>query len=131
MVLILDTSILIDIQRKRKETINKMEEIYKAHIDPPRITFISYFEFYEGIIEKNIKNKNIMLAFINKFRCLNPSQRTAEILANLKHKYEKKGIKIGLADLIIASQVIESNATLITKDTVFEKIEEINKIIID
>ena len=130
MALVLDTSVLVDIERKREETIKKLDEISKSHFLPPRITFISYFEFYEGIIEKNIKNKNILMVFINKFMCLRASSRTAEILANLKHKYEKKGITFGLADIIIAAQVIENNATLVTKDNIFEKIEELNKIIL-
>ena len=54
MALVLDTSILVDIERKRNETVKKLEEISKNHFLPPRITFINYFEFYEGIIEKNI-----------------------------------------------------------------------------
>jgi len=130
MALVLDTSILVDIERKRNETVKKLEEISKNHFLPPRITFINYFEFYEGIIEKNIKNKSVLMVFINKFMCLRASSRTAEILANLKHKYGKKGITFGLADLIIAAQVIENNATLVTKDNVFEKIEEMDKIIV-
>lgn len=131
MALVLDTSVLIDIERKRKTTIDKIKEIYKSHITPPKITFINYFEFYEGLIEKNVKSRNALMSFINKFPCLHASKITAEILANLKYRYEKKGIVIGLADLIIASQVIETNATLITKDKTFEKIDEINKIILD
>ena len=130
MALVLDTSILVDIERKTRETVKRLEEISKNHFLPPRITFISYFEFYEGIIEKNIKNKSVLMVFINKFMCLRASSRTAEILANLKHKYGKKGITFGLADLIIAAQVIENNATLVTKDNVFEKIEEMDKIIV-
>jgi len=130
MALVLDTSILVDIERKIKETVKKLEEISKNHFLPPRITFINYFEFYEGIIEKNIKNKGILIDFINKFMCFRASSRTAEILANLRHKYGKKRISFGLADLIIAAQVIENNATLVTKDSAFKKIEEMNKIII-
>jgi len=131
MALILDTSILIDIQKKKKSTIEKLQDIYKGQIEPPKITFINYFEFYEGLIEKDVKNKNLLIAFVNKFICLSASKITAEILANLKHKYEKKGALFGIADLIIASLVLENNGNLITKDKTFEKIEEINKIILD
>lgn len=130
MALVLDTSILVDIERKRSETVKKLEDISKNYFLPPRITFINYFEFYEGIMEKNIKNKDILVAFINKFMCLRASSRTAEIIANLKHKYGKKGVTFGLADLIIAAQVIENNAALVTKDRAFEKIEEMKTIIV-
>lgn len=130
MAIILDTSILIDIQRKEKITLRRLEEIYESHLELPKVTFISYFEFYEGLIEKDIRKRDMLIAFINKFVCLSASHSTARILANLRHKYEKKGIVIGLADLIIAAQVIENNGVLITKDGVFEKIEEMNKIIL-
>ena len=131
MALILDTSMLIDIQRKKKETIKKLEEIYRSHLELPNITFINYFEFYQGLIEKNAKNQDLLIQFINKFTCLNTSRATARILANLKYKYESQGLLMALADLIIAAQVIENNGILITKDKVFEKIEEINKIVLD
>ena len=129
-MLLLDTSILIEIQRKDKAVIHKIEELKKIHFQPASISFINYFEFYSGLIDKNIKNKQIMIEFINKFNCLKASSITAQILAELKNKYEKKGIAIGLADLIVASQVKEYNMTLVTRDKTFEKIDEISKVIL-
>ena len=71
-----------------------------------------------------------MVDFINKFNCLKASGITAQILAELKNKYEKKGIMLGLADLIIASHAKEYNMVLVTQDRDFEKIDEISKIIL-
>jgi predicted nucleic acid-binding protein len=71
-----------------------------------------------------------MLAFINKFICLYATKKTAEKLADLKYKYGKKGIIMSLADFMISAQVIENNGTLVTKDRIFEKIEEMDKIIL-
>ena len=130
MTLLLDTSILIAVQRKEKDVIKKIDELKKAHFRPASVSFINYFEFYAGLMEKNVKNRQIMLDFINKFNCLKASSITAKILAELKDKYEKKGIVIGLADLIIASHAKENNLVLLTRDKVFEKIDEIDKIII-
>ena len=130
MTLVLDTSILIDIEKKDKEVINKIEELSKVHYIPAAITFVNYFEFYFGAMPKSIKNRQIMLEFINKFNCLRASAKTGEILAELKHKYDNKGIVITLADLIIASQVIENNMVLVTKDKDFEKISEVRKVIL-
>lgn len=130
MTLVLDTSILIDIERKNKQTIEKLEELSKVHYTPASITFINYFEFYFGIIQRNVKNKQYMLEFINKFNCLRASNKTAEILADLKYKCDTEGIKLPLADLIIASQVKENDMILVTKDRDFEKIIEIKKIIL-
>ncbi|GEM_PF-579593 len=130
MTLLLDTSVLIAIQRKEKGITEKIDELKKNHLRPASISFISYFEFYIGILDKNVKNKQINLEFINKFNCLKASSITAEILAELKDKYEKKGIIIGLADLIVASHAKENNMTLVTMDKNFEKIDEIRKIVL-
>ena len=130
MTLLLDTSILIGIQRKDKEVLQKLDGLKKIHFQPASISFINYFEFYSGLIEKNIKNRQNLIDFINKFNCLKASSITAQILAELKNKYEKKGISIGLADLIITSHAKESNMTLVTKDKIFNKIDDINVIII-
>lgn len=130
MTLLLDTSILIGIQKRDKEVIAKLEEIKDRHSQPACISFINYFEFYSGLIKKNAKNRELMVNFLNKFSCLKGSSMTAEILAELKNKYEKKGVVLGLADLIIASHAKESSTVLITRDKAFEKIEDIQKIII-
>ena len=130
MTLLLDTSILIEIQRKDKEIIQKLDELTKIHFQPASISFINYFEFYFGLFDKSIRNRQNMMEFINKFNCLKASITTAQILAELKNKYEKKGIMIGLSDLIIASHAKENNLTLLTQDKIFEKIEDINKIVI-
>lgn len=46
-------------------------------------------------------------------------------MADLKYKYEKKGIVIPLADLIIANIAIENNTVLVTSDKHFERPEEL------
>ena len=131
MTLLLDTSILVGIQRKDRDIIRKLADLTKIHFHPSSVSFINYFEFYYGLIDKKVKNKQIMIEFINKFNCLKASVMTAQILAELKHKYDKKGIPIGLTDLIIASQAKENNLVLVSMDKTFEKIEDINKIILD
>ena len=70
------------------------------------------------------------MEFIEKFPFLNIKKETARILSDLKYNYEKKGITLPLADLLIAAQTIENNMTLVTMDKGFERIEELKKIII-
>ncbi len=125
MNLVFDTSIIIDLERGRRETIVKINELRKLYPAPARISFISYFEFLYGLKEKSPKNQEKSRAFIDKFRVLQTSKKTAEILANLKKLYE-----LSLSDLIIAAQVIENNYILVTKDKDFEKINEIERIIV-
>jgi len=130
MTLCLDTSILIDLERKNPKTLNSIKEQIIFHPKPAKIAFISYFEMLYGIENKNVKNKEKAASFLEEFEVLNTSKETAKILSSLKRKYEKKGLIFSLSDLLIASQAIENNLTLITKDKDFEKIEELQKIVL-
>lgn len=130
MILVLDTSILINLEKGEKDTIKKIEELSKVHNSPAVITFVNYFEFLLGIKERNPKNKEKALSFINKFGVLKVNKETADTLSELKYKYDKKGFTLPLADFLITSQVIENNMLLVTKDKDFEKIGELKKVII-
>jgi len=130
MMLVFDTSVIISIEREDKEVIKKVHELSKIYVGQPQIAFVTCYEFLLGIKNRSPKNQNEALEFINNFNCLSATKRTAEILAELRHKYAAKGIEIALADFIIASQVKENDMVLVTKDKIFEKIEEISKIII-
>lgn len=130
MTLVLDTSVLIDLEKGSKDVIARIKELSKTHNGPAVIAFINYFEFLFGIRERNPKNKEKALSFINKFGVLKVNKETAQILSDLKYKYDKKGETLPLADFLIASQVIENNMLLVTADKDFDKIEELRKIAI-
>ena len=68
---------------------------------------------------------------MNNFHIIQTSRKTAKILADIKSKYDKKGVTISLTDLIISCITIENNMVLVTKDKDFEKIENLKKIIIE
>ncbi len=124
-MLILDTSIIIEIERGNKQVIAKLEELKKQHKTPPKISFMTYFEFLEGISKKSDKNKEKALAFIELFETLQTTKNTVKNLVALRQKYE-----FPLPDLFIAAQTQENNAVLITKDKDFRGIAEIEKIIL-
>ncbi len=129
-MLVLDTSILIDIEKEVIPTIKRIEELSKIYPLLPKITFITEFEFTYGLVDKNEKNKQKALSFLTNFETLFPTKKTALALATLKHKYEKRGIILSLSDLLIASITIENNYVLVTKDNDFQPIEELQKIIV-
>ena len=130
MSLVIDTSVLISLEKGDKVTISSMEDLKKMHTSPPCITFINYFEFLHGIRERNPKNKSDALSFVELFEFLAITKRTAIILSDLKYKYEKLGVSFSLSDLLIASQTIENGMMLVTKDKHFQEIEELKKIIL-
>lgn len=130
MTLALDTNILIGIEKREKYIIESVENITKKDPAPACVTFINYFEFVQGIRLRSQKNKEKSLNFIETFQCLQTTKKTAIILDDLKNKYEKMGKTFTLSDLVIASQCIENNLTLVTTDKQFQEIEELKKIIL-
>ncbi|MBS3137878.1 PIN domain-containing protein [Candidatus Woesearchaeota archaeon] len=131
MSLVFDTSILIELDKKNKSIESELKEYIKSYPTPAQIVFISYFEFYYGLHERNLANKMNSLSFINKFSIITITKNTAHILADIKRTLQKKGLVIPLADLLIAAQVMEHNLILVTKDKDFGKIENLKKIIIE
>jgi predicted nucleic acid-binding protein len=125
MNLVLDTSVLVQIERGDREVLRKLGELRKLYPAPPRIAFMSYFEFLFGLRRKNIKNKNKAMSLLGMFDVLHTTAKTANFLVLMKDKYA-----LSLSDLFIASQVLESNGVLVTGDRDFEKIEEIDRIFI-
>lgn len=130
MSLVFDTSILIDIERGNKETINKLGELHKSYPASPQLTFVSFFEYLTGLKIRKSKSFQDNLIFLKKFNVLHTTNSSAEILSDLKIKYDKKGVPLPLADLLSASIVIDNALVLVTKDKDFEKIEELKKIVI-
>tara|TARA_Y100000310_G_scaffold344857_1_gene460047 strand:+ start:4515 stop:4907 length:393 start_codon:yes stop_codon:yes gene_type:complete len=130
MTLLLDTSILIALQRNDRFTFNKLEDLKQLHKGMPVISFISFYEYIHGMREKNIKNKDKSAAFIEDFEVLELYTGNAAIISHLRLTYEKKGKILPLSDLIIASQAILNNMTLLTRDKDFLEIKELKKIII-
>lgn len=130
MSLAFDTSILIDLERKNSEIIEKINQLSRSYPAPPQLPFISYYEFIRGLKIKKTKDYEKKFAFANRFNVLKTSKRTAEILSDLRIKYENLGFSLPLADLLIAAQSIENQLILISRDKDFEKIEELQKIIL-
>ena len=131
MTLAFDTSILISIEKRDRKTLNELDSLSKNYPLPPQLLFMCYFEFLLGLKLRKPKKYDDLLIFLNKFNILHTTNKTADILSDLKVKYDKLGIALSLADLLIASQVIENNLILVTKDKDFEKIKEIKKIILE
>jgi len=130
MSLIFDTAVLIDVENREHRTLAKLKELAMLYPGPGQITFMTYFEFLFGLNERSPRNKERALAFLNHFECVQTTRMTAQVLAELKHNYERAGKSLPLADLLIAAQVIENRGTLVTRDTDFERIKELRKIVL-
>lgn len=130
MTLVLDTSIVIDVEQRKEATLQQLSTLAKMHPFPAKITIVNEFEFLVGLKEKSQKNKEKAMVILKKFGVLHTTRSTAEILSDLKYKYEKQGKVLPLADLLIAAIVIENNMVFLTKDKDFQHIAELRKIIL-
>jgi predicted nucleic acid-binding protein len=128
-MLVLDSSVLVGIQKNDTEIKKRLQGLSEMHPEAPSITFINLFEYLIGL-KFLTRRKDEALRLIQNFNILNTTDSTARMMSVLKFKYDKKGITLPLADLIIASLVIENRMILVTKDRDFEKIEELEKEII-
>ena len=70
MTLMLDTSIIIDIEGDIKTTITRLKEISRFDSKNASISFITYFELLYGLKDKSIRNQQRFLERFNKFKCL-------------------------------------------------------------
>jgi predicted nucleic acid-binding protein len=125
-MLIFDTSVVIEIERKNQRIISKIEELKKQEPSNPKISFMTYFELLYGISRKLKYNKEKAERFIELFEIIHTTDITVKKLVELKKKYV-----LPIPDLFIAAQVFENNGLLVTKDKDFESIGEIKKIILD
>lgn len=129
MTLCLDTSVLIALERK-DAIVNRLRELAAIDPAPPVITFMAYFEYVYGLMRKAPRAREQATAFIQRFPVLQTTKTTAHVLAKLRAELEEEGIALPLADLMIASQVMEHNLTLVTRDGDFSRIHDLNAVVL-
>jgi len=124
MSLILDTSILIRLQKGDSVVKKELELLSKRFPATPSITFINTFEYLIGI-RLWTKRKTDAIKFLENFNIVNTTEKTPETMSSLKLKYDKEGKVFSLSDLIIASLSIENGMVLVTSDSDFKNIKEL------
>ena len=122
----LDTNVLIDLLRNKKDVVSLIKEIEKSH--KITTTSINSFELWKGFYKTKRDDKVIsellelisLLEFDKK-----ASKKSAEIFEYLK----KKGKTVDVLDIMIASIAITNNESLLTFNKKhFENIPEIKLI---
>ena len=121
MKVFLDTDVIINILRKKPETIEK----FKKLIDKKTKFFISPIviaEIYHGAKEKEYKQIEELFSF---FEIINIDAQIGFIAGKYANKYSKAFNKISLEDYLIAATVKVHNLTLWTYNKKHYPMEDI------
>jgi predicted nucleic acid-binding protein len=123
-MVILDTSVVIDISRKKKYAL----VLLASYQEKERIatTLITQYEMLRGTPEPYI---NYITELLNRFVILDFANNSLDETVKMYKKLKKKGKLINELDIMIAGIAATSNETLITKDNDFLNLES-DKIIV-
>lgn len=129
MEYLLDTSILIELEHKNRNFLGKLKEIV-ADFKTANITLFNYAEFYYGFVLKKPEDKREAENFLDIFNHITLTKASAKRYCELDNKYSRLGLSMKPFDLLTAAIAIEEAMTLLTTDGDFERIKELNKIIL-
>lgn len=127
--IIIDTNILIEIERNNKSIFLKLEKLDLVK-DNLYITSPTYSEFYFGLLQSGKEEINQVANRLDKYKLLNTSKNSLIILAEIKHKITKAGKMIPIFDLLIASIAMDSGIPLVTLDVHFKNIPNLSVILL-
>ena len=116
MTYLFDTNICIYIiKNKYKQIAKKMQEV---GIEEICISSITVAELEYGIAKSSKKEENrlALLEFLIPFTILDFDQNDATKYGQLRYNLQKAGTPIGNMDLLIASQALARDMTLITNN---------------
>ena len=115
---IIDTDILIDLLRNKKETVAFIATLEEKKIGLAT-TVINAFELHYGA-HKSIKTQKNLQAtkkLLSRLEILSLTPRSAEKAGHIYAQLEAKGQTIGLRDTIIGAIALTRNLTVVTRNT--------------
>ncbi len=130
MTLLLDSSVLFQIEKGDMKLLERVEALGKQHPGRPSISFMTLVEYLVGCESAPMEKKAQAQEFLWKFAVLHTTNATAWLLSSLKYRYTKKGKQKSITDLFIASQAVENNMLLVTLDKDFADIDEVKKVVL-
>jgi len=138
---ILDTNIVSDLQTETEVGSKILEKIKNLDADDEvSVSIIVLYELVYGLNnisdEEQIEIVEQGIGFIKEYLTIIPlDMKEVNIFANLKTKYKqatginKNAIKRHNLDLLIASTAIAMDAILVSDDTIFKKLSEIEPLL--
>jgi predicted nucleic acid-binding protein len=110
MRLLLDTSVLIDVLRARKQRREFLAKIVREG-HTLATTTLNIAELYAGMLQAEEPATQALLEGMN---CFELSASVGRIAGKLKREWARKGRTLALADTIVAASAIEFGCSLLT-----------------
>ena len=120
-----DSDYLIDYLRRQAYTKSLIEKIQSRQAEAS-ISVVTVFELYVGALLSNNPSKRFedVETLLSWFKIVDINKEIMLIAAKINVDLRKKGLMIGIQDVLIAASSISANTSLITNNTKhFQKIE--------
>jgi len=115
-MLVLDTDILIEVEKKDANIIKFLANLKEQHSEGISLTSPVYAEFIFGLMALAADKKERAAASLNAYRVLDFDKYAATIFAGIKWDLERKGSPIPIFDLLNAAIALRHGATIVTRD---------------
>ena len=110
MRLLVDTTVLIDALRSRKNRRQMLAELVRAG-HTLNISALNLAEVYTGIRRgEEVATES----FLNSFNCFDINAKTGQRAGELRNEWARKGRTLALVDTVIAAAAIENHCVLMT-----------------
>jgi len=107
---LLDTTVIIDCLRGRKEAVDFLTKI-ASDGSVVGCCAINIVEVYAGMRENE---RQVTKKFLDSLEYYEITRDLAELAGGYKREYTEKGITLSLSDVMIAAVAISNNLTLVT-----------------
>ncbi len=115
--MILDTSFIIDLLRKKENALKKLEELIRKN-EPLIITTLSIFELFSGLIksQKYEKEKREIEKILGSQLIISLNKESAERAGEIDGQLSKEGNMIGSIDIMIGAIALLKKEKVLTRD---------------
>jgi len=120
---LLDTNIVTAILKKDHQVINRLQAklATNAHV---RISAVVYYEIRRGLLKRNaVHQLAVFEEMVRSLEWMDVERSHWEAAANLWAECQKAGVAINDADLLLAAQARQAQATLVTNDDDFSRLD--------
>ena len=120
----LDTTLFVDLARRRANAIAKIEEL-DARRDAKVIPSPVAYEILHGILSaKSMTQAALFRGWVAKFHVAPLDLAAAERAAVIRAELGRLGVVKGVVDILAAGIALAGNHSLVTRDSVFRSIAD-------